>query len=387
MNLIIRYLGYVIGFVFGVYLFEILVDLNREEPTFIAEHAAEISSCGKTNYNLWLKNKGFVVSKIDQDELSFGKSRTEMQKSLESELLYNLVYVTCVVFVIKPERAYMVANTWGRHCNSLLFYSNTVTKLDYLDVHIIPLKSSWQFMCECIRHLWLTEKHLQWVIFSFDDIYVVPENLRYFLAIKDYNDPYYYGHNVYFWNVLYNSEETGFVLSKGSIRALVNKFSDVSSCEKSERYRKNGDFYLGKYLTELNITAGNARDEKGRERFHILKLEILLASDSQTIVQKYSKKSVWPIKLGKDCCSDSTISFPTSGNNLLTHYLIYQVKVFHSGKLGNRLKNETEDPEAWKDIVQEEFGNDLNMSIIDDAEYYRLWQEKIKILEKKRNFV
>ncbi|XP_014294520.1 glycoprotein-N-acetylgalactosamine 3-beta-galactosyltransferase 1 isoform X2 [Halyomorpha halys] len=360
MNLIIRYLGYVIGFVFGVYLFEILVDLNREEPTFIAEHAAEISSCGKTNYNLWLKNKGFVVSKIDQDELSFGKSRTEMQKSLESELLYNLVYVTCVVFVIKPERAYMVANTWGRHCNSLLFYSNTVTKLDYLDVHIIPLKSSWQFMCECIRHLWLTEKHLQWVIFSFDDIYVVPENL---------------------------SEETGFVLSKGSIRALVNKFSDVSSCEKSERYRKNGDFYLGKYLTELNITAGNARDEKGRERFHILKLEILLASDSQTIVQKYSKKSVWPIKLGKDCCSDSTISFPTSGNNLLTHYLIYQVKVFHSGKLGNRLKNETEDPEAWKDIVQEEFGNDLNMSIIDDAEYYRLWQEKIKILEKKRNFV
>lgn len=105
MILIIRYLGYIIGFVFGIYTFEILVDLNRGEPAFIAEHAAEISICDRTTYNLWLKNKGFVVSKIDQDELSFGKNRRELQKSLESQLLYNLVYCYMCCFRYKPRKS------------------------------------------------------------------------------------------------------------------------------------------------------------------------------------------------------------------------------------------------------------------------------------------
>lgn len=232
--------------------FELLQDANNV-PRFISERLSTIHSYEKTSYEIWLKNKGIVLSEIDQDQLSFSKNSPELSRKLESQLLFNLIHVTCVVFILKAENAYMISNTWGRHCNSLLFYSSSVIKLDYIDLNVIHMKNSWQYLCDCIRHLWITKKRLHWVIFSFDDIYVIPQNLRYFLATKNHSEPHYYGHNVYFWNTLYNSGQTSFVLSKGSIQALVNKFMNESSCEKSGRYKNNEDYFLGKYYFLLLI--------------------------------------------------------------------------------------------------------------------------------------
>jgi hypothetical protein len=94
--------------------------------------------------------------------------------------------------------------------------------------------------------LWQNNKeNLHWVLFVSDDIFAIPENLRYYVASLDYNEPHYLGSDITFWGKTYNVGEAGYVLSKGVIYALQMKFNSSESCLKSGKYWRNEDFYLG----------------------------------------------------------------------------------------------------------------------------------------------
>jgi hypothetical protein len=97
--------------------------------------------------------------------------------------------------------------------------------------------------------LWQINKaDLHWALFVPDDVFVIPENLRFYVASLDYNEPHYLGDDVAFWGKVYNVGDAGYVLSKGVIYALQMKFNSSELCQKSGKYWRNEDFYLGNYM-------------------------------------------------------------------------------------------------------------------------------------------
>lgn len=97
------------------------------------------------------------------------------------------------------------------------------------------------------------------------DSYVLPENLRYFLAPMRGDRPLYLGHALRFWGVTYNWGPAGFALNWEAVSNLLGrKFPTASDCDKGGKFWKNGDWYLGKHLADLAIKPADTRDHAGR---------------------------------------------------------------------------------------------------------------------------
>jgi hypothetical protein len=236
-NLSTLFLGFVLGLFFG-YLYFNVFNFDRFNYDPRKGLPPELSA-----YKSWLKKQNLKFSPIPPDELSFDQDHPH-KGSTEADFLFRNVSVMCVVFVRKMSNAYAVANTWGRKCNSLHFFSETED--DYLNVTTFNFMSSWSFLCQAIRHVWTEyRKDIQWVLFAYDNLYVIPENLRYLVAMKDFNDKYYLGHNSAFWKQIYNSADAGYVLSRGSIKALMKRFNTQEMCETSRVFMKKDDYHLG----------------------------------------------------------------------------------------------------------------------------------------------
>lgn len=338
-----RILIFSVGFVIGVWLYFFINTPSNELP--IRKQHELYKDIYRIQYEDWLREKGIIVQKANLDDLSYAKNRSELKKYLESKLLFDLIHVTCVVFVNRQKNAYLIDSTWGNKCNDIIYYNTA--KDDYIKTYVIPFVNKWQYLCESIQHLWSKSKTLEWILFSPDDVFVIPENLRYFVATKDFNKPYYFGHKVVFWKQIFNSDKTSYILSYGAIKALMGKFNSSSVCRES-KHVNNAVYNLGKHLSELGIHAGDSRDYKGRDRFHIFTLRQLVAEGNPEVISRNSKTSVHQVVQGKDCCSDTSISFRSTQNDetVFINYLLYKVSVFNSGNAANRPKDESDTKEV-----------------------------------------
>ena len=70
-----------------------------------------------------------------------------------------------------------------------------------------------------------------------------------------------------FWNVIYNWADAGYVISKGTLDKMMQKFDSDEACDKGGQYWKNSDWYLAKHLSQMNIKPVDTRDHIGRSRF------------------------------------------------------------------------------------------------------------------------
>ena len=168
--------------------------------------------------------------------------------SLENEWLKHKVSITCVVFVEKLKRAATIKDTWGTHCNQLLFFSRHLSDVDLSVMNLgIKYTSSWQLLCESMNYIWKNNKGipLDWIIFINDDTFVIPENLRYMLAPLDFREPHYLGHAVALWGLPYNVAQSGYVLSHEVLRRLITMFDTSEKCTAGGKYWKMEDYYLG----------------------------------------------------------------------------------------------------------------------------------------------
>lgn len=148
----------------------------------------------------------------------------------------------------KLKLATTIKDTWGKHCNHLLFFSHRLTDLNIPVINLgFKYTSSWQLLCEVLNYIWKrqTEILLHWVIFIKDDTLVIPENLRYILAPLDHKEPHYLGHAVVLWGLPYNVAQAGFVLSYEVLRRLMKIFDNSEKCAAGGKYWKKEDYYLG----------------------------------------------------------------------------------------------------------------------------------------------
>jgi len=212
------------------------------------ETKCERRDISETSYRQWFAMQYFEKYAINYGVSSNVETATAVRMS-EASYLYNEVHVHCVVFVKKTKNAVAIKNTWAKRCNEVVFFG--VKNTSVISLNVLKPKSSWEYLCHAIRHLWQSNKaDLHWALFVPDDVFVIPENLRYYVASLDYREPHYLGDDVTFWGEVYNIGDAGYVLSKGVIYALQMKFNSSELCHKSGKYWRNEDFYLGNYICQ-----------------------------------------------------------------------------------------------------------------------------------------
>ncbi|KAF6209627.1 hypothetical protein GE061_015375 [Apolygus lucorum] len=363
-----------IGFCVGMFLALMSSDIQtRPGVVDFVTNTRFVSS--KDFYGVWLEQQGISREKLDLDRFSFDPNFKKRSVFLESEYLTTAVNVACAVFTVKVRNSYTVASSWGSKCNSVQFYSDKVD--DYLKtVQIRGKPNTWEFLCLTILDL-ATHVSAGWYVFAKDDVYFIPENFRYIVATRDPSKPYYMGRNALFWGTLYNTGKTAFVLSRGALELIYNKYNSSFACKQSSMYRNNEDYLLGKYLAELGVMAEDSRDESGRERFHVFTPEHLLAPGYNWIFQKYFSRSLNPTIQGKPGFSPTSVSFHGVQQDyiFLYEFLLYHVKVFnYNGGYGNnRSRVYKPSDNVWKAFVRESLGPDYNVSKVSAQDYFKLW--------------
>ncbi|KAG8225853.1 hypothetical protein J437_LFUL004783 [Ladona fulva] len=314
---------------------------------------------------------------VDYDELLYGSSNFT---NTEADVLFKYIKIICVVFLRDDSKTKSVKDTWGSRCNDLIFvgrpnnYSLPVIK--------IQAKSSWHFLCETLRILWNSRhKSLHWALFVHETQFAIPENLRLYVSAYNYRHAYYMGHAVKFFGGIYNVAQAGYVLSRGAVAAIQKRFNSSEACISGGKYWKNEDFYLGKHLGSMGIYPEDTRDHYGRGRFHGYNFNQLLFPGKISAFGSYWTRSLYPMKEGRDCCSDYSITFHgTEPDKIYQHnYLIYRLKVFsRGGKFGNQPAY-TPFPEesVWQNFLVEEGLKGKSFDGISSEEFYNIWRRKI----------
>ncbi|CAF0808389.1 unnamed protein product [Brachionus calyciflorus] len=138
-----------------------------------------------------------------------------------------------------------------------------------------------------------------WYLKADDDTFIMMDNLRSFLKDKRSYQPGTFGFNLKTWQ----SGGAGYVFSHHSLQ----KFG--SNYEKNSSFCVNTgteDLDMIGCFRNLNINQSKTEDSLGRERFHLLSINDHWYGVPFKWVHDYA---LVPVKDGKMCCSDQSISF------------------------------------------------------------------------------
>lgn len=206
-------------------------------------HLPPQSSVFLKRYDDWFSDNHLQRKVLTYDYLRYSD---EPSISTESKWLYDNVPVLCAVLSSNEKYTSAVNSTWATSCNRVLYYNYSIaSNRKARNVFKNNAKSSFHVLCDVMRNIYEKYVDVDWAIFVKDDMFVIPENLRYLVAPLNASDKYYLGHAINFWGIDYNSAMSGFVLSKGAIQAFVRKFPDSKSCIAGGKYWKQEDLYLG----------------------------------------------------------------------------------------------------------------------------------------------
>ncbi|KAK4875112.1 hypothetical protein RN001_011534 [Aquatica leii] len=307
-------------------------------------------------YEPWFTGQNLQRHVIPIDTLRY----SGLDYYTESMYLYNKIRILCVVLVHKIKYAKASLMTWTKQCNHIEL------------VHLKPSKigvkrkkedAAWPLLCKTLVN---TSKSFHWVFVVNDNTFALVENIRYLVAPLNHSSQYYLGHAIKFWGVKYNVGSAGYLISNATLAAL--KLNQRNSCITDSVIWNLEDYYLGKTLSQLNITVYDTRDELGFGTFHGFNLQKLFFPGSTTM-SNYYKYSVYPTP----CCSPKSVTFQVSNSNSMYtyEYLLKQLQVFTSGTLGNRAPaTQINKDEVWKSILKQHGYTNTNVSA---EEYYEFW--------------
>ncbi|XP_055310952.1 glycoprotein-N-acetylgalactosamine 3-beta-galactosyltransferase 1-like [Sitodiplosis mosellana] len=227
-------------------------------------------------------------------------------------------------------RAVHIMQTWGKHCDKLLFFGSYVT-----DGNIGAIGFN---VTEGHDYIWgkvkLIMQHIHknflndydWFFKGDDDTFLIPENLRYMLSAYSTDDPIYFGYkkNSSMHKRGFFSGGAGYVLSRQTVRTFVEKvLTNKEFYRKSEGEpgcnlktdARNEDEDISVCLDYYNVYPGDSRDLLNRGRFFPYKPEAHLFGKPDPKNGHWTTKYYWSDE-GLDCCSNYTISF----HYILTKY-------------------------------------------------------------------
>lgn len=240
-------------------------------------------------------------------------------------------------------RAVHIVETWGKHCDKLLFASTiTDVNLGAIGFNVTDdHQHMWGKVKLMLQHIY--KVHLDeydWFIKGDDDMFLITENLRYMLSAYTPDDPIYFGYkfNTTEHKLGYFSGGAGYVMSRKTVRIFVEKiltneefFSNPKEplgchIETDERVE---DWDISVCLDHYNVLAGDSRDLMKRERFLTFWPEAHLFGHPDSTFWYWQRKYYWTDE-GLDCCSNYTISSHYIGAQYqyTMYYLTYKLQPF-----------------------------------------------------------
>ncbi|XP_025095203.1 glycoprotein-N-acetylgalactosamine 3-beta-galactosyltransferase 1-like isoform X1 [Pomacea canaliculata] len=208
-------------------------------------------------------------------------------------------------------RARAVRDTWGKHCNKLLFFSSETDK-NFPTIGLNVSEGREHLTAKTMNGFrYVYEHHLDdadWFMKVDDDTYVIVENLRYFLSNEDTREPVWFGHH---FKIIvkqgYYSGGGGYVLSKEALKRLYEKVVPAGSDPKVCRQDGGGeDAELGRCMETLGVRTSNTSDVMGRSRFHCFDPETFLSGNYPDWYYHYDTNGA---QKGIDVMSDYSITF------------------------------------------------------------------------------
>ncbi len=261
--------------------------------------------------------------------------------------------VLCMVYTVKNSHSTnirAIRDTWGGGCDGFLAFSSAPDpRLPAIALqHEGP--ESYDNMWSKVRSIWkYVGKHylndFDWFFIGGDDMFVLPNNLRTYLAslaYKDgYADPrskeYYVGrrfHNKVMEMKLkkrgkfprngtlhFNTGGSGYALSQGSLRKFLTVVDDAEHCFSTEKTSAE-DVMMARCLHYLGIRVTDTRDVQGRERFHMFMPGRLF--NWRNFAKRnnwYLDFNPWGLKNESDCCAPDSVSFHYAKQPALVRHL------------------------------------------------------------------
>ena len=129
----------------------------------------------------------------------------------------------------------------------------------------------------------------------------------------------------------YMSGGAGYVLSRGALDKFVNQaLTDSAGTVCRPDADGAEDVEIGKCLANVNVTAGDSRDEKGRARFFALVPDQIVVPGTKDPDFWYWKNQFYPSEDGENCCSDTTVAFHyiSPQQMYVMDFFIYRLRVF-----------------------------------------------------------
>ena len=332
-----------------------------------------------THYDQWLGQHSIRRHVLSEESKSFANVNKNTDFILESEYLYSKVRVLCLVLTKSRKRAHAVRLTWATHCNNVIFFGpysdHKIPVLKY------PASTSHSSFCHSFLQMWNKHSELfDWLLIASDQTYAIVENLRHYVAPLNASSLYYLGRAVkhYFTNV-YNSADSGIVLSRGAAQAIKSVLANESVCDMSSidgigTLSRNFEVSLAIILSGFGCSAVDTRDAKNRGRFHSFPPEKHLIPGMISVFNTYWRSSVFMSPEGPHCCSDLAITFNGIEPPVmyLTEYLLYHMSIFSNSPLG--LGNRPPPYSAYK------VGSDVDKH---EADLIEVGTPSIKVIDRK----
>ena len=242
--------------------------------------------------------------------------------------------------VSHAQRAIHIMETWGKHCDKVIF-SSTATDVNLGAIGFNMPDShdfTWgrfKLMFKYIYQNFIDE--YDWFVKCDDDSFFYMENLRFLLSAYSPDQPITFGHKLNNTGHKYGYfAGSGFVMSRYTVRVLVeqvltnqkffktnNSFCNVGNDALPE------DWEISLCLDNYNVYAGDSRDLLKRNRF------FLYPPVDQLINQKehapwYISRQFYFDDEGLDACSNYTVQFHyiMPPNQYTLYYLTYRFQPY-----------------------------------------------------------
>lgn len=368
-----RIFTFVLGATFGVLLAFWILNLSNTTSnnysTLYNPHSDHTTD--SKHYYHWLQQHG--ISKVAKVKNSCSKNQ-----NLESDFLKQHVKITCVIFISNLKSAYRVYSSWLEKCDNFYFFGPNNDAFIPINTNTYS-KYPWQRLCKSLEYLILNERNnLQWMILVQDNTYVIPENLRYSLALLNASDPFYGGQIKSHRNILFSPLNAGIILNVVALEFLLQ--SNSLPCYLQNYFE--ADYFLGRQLFNHGIYPKSLLDRNRCNRFHSLSL-------TQTFATHIHNRQIENHDLAAStvqdengvCFSKTSVTFkmPLMENKEILEsvydYLLYQFRktpVCYSED--QYLSPPEHTAEMWvKSLTMYTNKTGEELISMSEVEYYKLW--------------